>query len=857
MSVQETERPEKRREAQAGGASLPGREATRQESGSAALEAQSLADFHPWRRFFARLVDYSLFAGVFSFLWLMLYGDRIPSWLFPKPEPISTFFAVFFKYLAITVTPVYVILWLPVEAACLSLFGATPGKWLFGIRVHRKDGGRLSGGHALRRAWSALMRGMAFGVPLLDLFAWVISYRRLKKTGAAAWDAGGACSVSYRPWGGFKRVAGALVIVPLALVGASWAFMVGNHLSDQYAAGKENILRMEAMEAHVNAQASALDAYIKVLEEDFSALNDEEKAALKELSFDHKRELLAALNRQDRITFLSSLNAVDRKLLASPEEKALLGEKDDGQAPNDRQASAGERPQDCSMALAEAGKYGFINDKGEWVIPPCFNGVSGGFAANGLAAVKMKGSLWGYIDTQGKWVIPPRFKNVRSFAAHGLATVTVDGLWGYIDAQGEWVISPKFIDTLDFSANGRAPYRVNMGGKWSYIDVRGEQVMLRSFDAVSGFSSNGLARIREDEQFGYIDEKGEIVISPRFSNAGDFSANGLAMARKEGKRGYINAKGEWVIPPRFDDAHDFSASGLAAVCERAEGDQEVFCTKFGYVDAKGEFVIPPRFDEALLFSNGLAPVKVNGKWGYINAQGEEVIPPRFNEDAIRSFAANGLAAVEVDGQWGYINAQGELVIPPRFGKAGDFFDGLAPVKATDKWAANDSGSKPRAAEPGEAPPSGNTVSATPETHTNSISTGSGERPPPTVGTDVEGAAYEDALNQFKDGKYKEAAEAFAAFVHNYPTSEMAPSAQFWLGNAWYAQNKYKEAIDAQLVLTVNWPNSQRAPDAMLSIANCQRDWGDAAAARRTLSSLIEKYPDSQAAAQAKQRLATR
>lgn len=119
---------------------------------------------------------------------------------------------------------------------------------------------------------------------------------------------------------------------------------------------------------------------------------------------------------------------------------------------------------------------------------------------------------------------------------------------------------------------------------------------------------------------------------------------------------------------------------------------------------------------------------------------------------------------------------------------------------------------------------------------------------------AESKAYEAALNLFKAAKYKEAAQAFEAFVGAYPNSDMAPSAQFWLGNAWYAQKECKKAIDAQLVVTTRWPDSARAPDAMIAIANCQRDWGNIQAAKRTLGTIVSKYPDSQAAAQAKQRL---
>ncbi len=134
--------------------------------------------------------------------------------------------------------------------------------------------------------------------------------------------------------------------------------------------------------------------------------------------------------------------------------------------------------------------------------------------------------------------------------------------------------------------------------------------------------------------------------------------------------------------------------------------------------------------------------------------------------------------------------------------------------------------------------------------------GSGEAAPAARGGDpvAESKAYEAALNLFKGAKYKEAAQAFEGFVKDNPQSDLAPNAQFWLGNAWYAQKDCKKAIDAQLVVTTRWPDSARAPDAMLAIANCQRDWGNVQAAKRTLGNLVAKYPDSKAAAQARQRL---
>jgi len=116
-------------------------------------------------------------------------------------------------------------------------------------------------------------------------------------------------------------------------------------------------------------------------------------------------------------------------------------------------------------------------------------------------------------------------------------------------------------------------------------------------------------------------------------------------------------------------------------------------------------------------------------------------------------------------------------------------------------------------------------------------------------------AYEAALNQFKLGNYPVAISAFQGFVVAYPTSPLAPSAQYWIGNAYYAMRDYKKAITAQQKVLTSWPDSSKAPDAMLNLASSQDAAGDRSAARKTLEALVQKYPASPAAASAKQRLA--
>jgi tol-pal system protein YbgF len=118
----------------------------------------------------------------------------------------------------------------------------------------------------------------------------------------------------------------------------------------------------------------------------------------------------------------------------------------------------------------------------------------------------------------------------------------------------------------------------------------------------------------------------------------------------------------------------------------------------------------------------------------------------------------------------------------------------------------------------------------------------------------EARVYEAALNLFKAGKYKESAAAFDAFVKNHPDSDLAPSAQYWLGNSYYGLRDCKKAIEAQKLVVSRWGSHPKAPDAMLNISTCQQETGDAKGAKQTLEMLASKYPGTPAGDSAAKRL---
>ena len=191
--------------------------------------------------------------------------------------------------------------------------------------------------------------------------------------------------------------------------------------------------------------------------------------------------------------------------------------------------------------------------------------------------------------------------------------------------------------------------------------------------AVGNYFSEGLIKIVIDDETGFIDETGEIIIDPQYSNAGDFE-EGLAYVTRNKAERFINKKGETVVSPEWDSMWVSFSDGVVPV--KKDG-------KWGYVDTKGDLVIDCKFESASSFGQGLAPVKFNGKWGYINKSGDFAIDPQY-EYAYR-FSDSGLAGVKQYGEIGFINTDGEMVVEPQFDEIyGSFKTGYQYVSRNGK-----------------------------------------------------------------------------------------------------------------------------------------------------------------------------
>ena len=115
--------------------------------------------------------------------------------------------------------------------------------------------------------------------------------------------------------------------------------------------------------------------------------------------------------------------------------------------------------------------------------------------------------------------------------------------------------------------------------------------------------------------------------------------------------------------------------------------------------------------------------------------------------------------------------------------------------------------------------------------------------------------FDAAMAVFRGGNFAGAQKSFAGFLKAHPKAPQYPAALFWLGNAQYATKNYKEAVNNFRSSLSMEPSGPRSAEAMLAIANCQVELKDSAAARKTLDDLVKRFPKSEAAQAAKDRLA--
>ncbi len=122
------------------------------------------------------------------------------------------------------------------------------------------------------------------------------------------------------------------------------------------------------------------------------------------------------------------------------------------------------------------------------------------------------------------------------------------------------------------------------------------------------------------------------------------------------------------------------------------------------------------------------------------------------------------------------------------------------------------------------------------------------------GPSAEREAYDAAFSLLKDGRYSEAASAFAEFVQKYPEGPYADNAQYWLGESRYVTREFEQALEAFRKVVSDYPDSAKVPDARLKIGYSLYELERLDEAREALQKVTQEHGNSAVARLAEERL---
>lgn len=256
-------------------------------------------------------------------------------------------------------------------------------------------------------------------------------------------------------------------------------------------------------------------------------------------------------------------------------------------------------------------KYGFINNKGDVIVPLKYDEVGCGY----------------------DWLYHKAGNDKTQWHYPILMSVSQNGKWGFVNKRGTLVTPLVFDKVDDTSSNDNSPTWVSKEGRYGCVDTLGNYVMPLLYESEINFYNHQPAKVKKSGKWGFLNETGHVIIPFNYTSTRGFGWNeSLAPVSIGNKYGYINKKGEIEIPIKYDFADEFH-NGLAAVA--LDG-------KLGFIDKTGSLIISNKYDPeyssdddgrrfgiGMHFLGSVALVKKNGLYGIIDKAGKNLTPFKY------------------------------------------------------------------------------------------------------------------------------------------------------------------------------------------------------------------------------------
>lgn len=125
---------------------------------------------------------------------------------------------------------------------------------------------------------------------------------------------------------------------------------------------------------------------------------------------------------------------------------------------------------------------------------------------------------------------------------------------------------------------------------------------------------------------------------------------------------------------------------------------------------------------------------------------------------------------------------------------------------------------------------------------------------PTAVNLTDQEVYDMARKAFDSGKLEEARQGFEGLIKQYPQSQHADNAQFWIGETYYREKWFEKAILEYQKVIEQYPKGNKVPASRLKQGLAFSNLGDHNNARLILQELIKTHPQSNEAKIAEKKL---
>ena len=266
------------------------------------------------------------------------------------------------------------------------------------------------------------------------------------------------------------------------------------------------------------------------------------------------------------------------------------------------------------------------------------------------------------------------------------------------------------------AGDGDEYYLVTNGPLHGLLRWDGKTIIACVYNDIDLNKYVGFFSVKRNGLKGLMSRAGEELVPCAFDDCGVIDEH-ILWTQKDNTYGIYSSEGEKVQPCKFSSffiyegkkKKEVSLSDFAQLDRRQHPDlYAVVSGKVGTLDSKkfttklpcaydylSDFAPRMKITNGVLTEQRLAVCRLNGKYGIVNSEGKQIQPMGFDElrndvsdPSSKELPDMGSARdlhVRIGDKWGILTANGEQLAEVKFDSVGVFHDGLAVVKAAERY----------------------------------------------------------------------------------------------------------------------------------------------------------------------------